>query len=135
MPLRQLLLNLTGMTIEEIYNKYGEPFYIGSKHMVWKAPDLQRAIKVTKPGYLSDGSSIITSQPWHEPADLSSPHPSDLEMRECLHRFGFAQVSSHDWKNADGVVARNVRPEDFIKTKSGVVPVDVCLEKQRPRPI
>ena len=123
------------MTIEEIHNKYGEPFYIGSKHMVWKAPDLQRAIKATKPGYLSDGSSIITSQPWHEPADLSSPHPSDLEMRECLHRFGFAQVSSHDWKNADGVVARGVRPEDFIKTKSGIVPVDVCLEKQSPRPI
>ena len=129
MPLRQLLLNWTGMTIEEIYNKYGEPFYIGSKHMVWKAPDLQRAIKATKPGYLSDGSSIITSQPWHEPADPSSPHPSDLEMRECLQRFGFAQVSSHDWKNAEGVVARNVRPEDFIKTKSGVVPVDVCLER------
>lgn len=127
------MLNLTGMTIEEIYNKYGEPFYIGSKHMVWKAPDLQRAIKVTKPGYLSDGSSIITSQPWHEPADPSSPHPSDSEMRECLQRFGFAQVSSYDWKNAEGVVARSVRPQDFIKTKSGVVPVDVCLEKQSPR--
>lgn len=57
------------MTLEEVYEKYGDPFYIGSKHMVWKAGDLGRAIKATKPGYLSDGSIIITSQPWHEPAD------------------------------------------------------------------
>lgn len=49
-------------------------------------------------------------------------------MEECLEHFGFTQINSYDWKNTNGVVARNVKPSDFIKTKDQVVPVDVCLE-------
>jgi hypothetical protein len=120
------------MTLDEVYNKYGEPFYIGSKHMLWKTEDLQRVIKATKPGYLSDGSIIITSQPWHEPADPTSPHPSESEMDECLQRFGFTKINSFDWKRTDGIMARNVRPGDFIKTKDGIVPVDVNVENPAP---
>ena len=121
------------MTIEQLFERYGEPLYVGSKHLIWKDPAQNRAIKATRPGYLSDGSSIITSQPWHEPADLSSPHPSTEEMTECMKGFGFSQINLHDWLRVDGVVARNVKLSDFIKTRDGVVPIDVCLENPPPR--
>lgn len=118
------------MTIEEVFNKYGEPLYVGTKHLVWKDTERNRAIKATRPGYLNDGSIVITSQPWREPADPSSPHPSAEEMTECMQSFGFSQVTLSDWRRVDGIVARNVTPGDFIKTKDGVVPIDVCLEDQ-----
>jgi hypothetical protein len=117
------------MTIEDCYKKYGEPLYVGSKHLVWKDTEQNRAFKATRPGYLTDGSIIITSQPWHEPADASSPHPSTEEMTECMQNFGFSQVNLNDWRHADGTVARDVKPGDFIKTKDGVVPIDVFLDK------
>jgi hypothetical protein len=117
------------MTIEDCYKKYGEPLYVGSKHLVWKDTEQNRAFKATRPGYLAGGSVIITSQPWHEPADASSPHPTIAEMTECMQRFGFSQVNSNDWKHANGTLARNVQPGDFIKTKDRVVPIDVDLEK------
>jgi hypothetical protein len=31
----------------------------------------------------------------------------------------------------DGTMALDVKPGDFIKTKEGVVPIDVCLEKPK----
>ncbi len=116
-------------TIEDVYNKYGEPLYAGSKHLVWKDTEQNRAIKATRPGYLTDGSTIITSQPWREPADPSSPHPSIEEMTECMQNFGFSQVSLSDWRHVSGTMARNVKPGDFIKTKDGVVPIDVHLDR------
>jgi hypothetical protein len=117
------------MTLEDCYKKYGEPLYIGSKHLIWKDEEQNRAFKATRPGYLTGGGVIVTSQPWHEPADPSSPHPSTTEMTECMQSFGFSQVNLNDWKRGDGIVARNVKPGDFIKTKDGVVPIDVCLEE------
>ncbi len=115
------------ITIEDCYRKYGEPLYVGSKHIVWKDTERNRAVKATRPGYLTDGSVIVTSQSWQEPADASSPHPSVAEMIECMQGFGFSQMNSNDWQHAGGATARNVKPSDFIKTKDGVVPIDVSL--------
>jgi hypothetical protein len=117
------------MTLQEIIDKYGEPLYVGSKHLVWRDAEQNRAIKATRPGYLTDGSVIVISQPWREPIDPSSPHPSDAEMTEFMQNFGFSQLNLNDWRRADGTVARNVKPGDFVKTRDGIVPVDVCLEK------
>ena len=122
---------MPNLTIEDCHKKYGDPLYIGSKHLVWKDAEQNRAVKATRPGYLTDGGIIVISQPWHEPIDSSSPHPSTAEMTECLHNFGFRQVNLEDWQRFDGAIARNVKPGDFIKTKDGVVPIDVCLEKPR----
>ena len=111
------------MTLEDCYNKYGEPLYVGSKHLVWKDAEQNRAVKATRPGYLTDGSIIITSQPWHEPVDPRSPHPSTAEMAECMQSFGFSQINLNDWRRVDGTMARNVKPGDFIKTKIGLFPL------------
>ncbi len=119
------------MTLNDFLAKYGEPLYIGSKHLIWKDTEQNRAIKATRPGYLTDGSIIVTSQPWHEPADPSSPHPSTTEMADCLRAFGFRQANLNHWQRADGVFAKDVKPSDFIKTNEGVFPIDVCLESPK----
>lgn len=121
------------MTLEDCYKKYGEPLYVGSKHLIWKDTEQNRAFKATRPGYFADGTIIITSQSWHEPADPSSPHPSTAEMADCMRAFGFRQVNLNDWQRVDGTIARNVKPGDFIKTKDGVVPIDVDLENPNKR--
>ena len=117
------------MTLDDLLNQYGKPLYVGSKHLVWKDAEKNRAVKMTRPGYLTDGTSVVVSQPWHEPADPACPHPSAEEMAECLHKFGFRQVSLENWQRVDGIMARNVKPGDFVKTKDGVVPVDIWLDE------
>jgi hypothetical protein len=119
------------LTLDDCFSKYGEPLYIGSKHLIWKDTGQNRAIKATRPGYFADGTIIITSQSWHEPADPSSPHPSTEEMADCMRAFGFRQANLNDWQRMDGTMAMDVKPGDFIKTKEGVVPIDVCLEKPK----
>lgn len=119
------------MTLQEAFNKYGEPLYVGTKHLVWRDAEQNRAIKATRPGYLSDGSVILTSQSWYDPADASSPYPTDTEVADFMENYGFSQVNLSDWTRADGTVARDVKLGDFIKTKNGVVPIDVCLERPR----
>lgn len=121
------------MTLDEAFEKYGEPLYVGSKHLIWRDAEQNKAIKATRPGYLSDGSVILTSQNWMEPADPSSPHPSMEEMTSCMQSFGFSQVNLTDWQRPDGVIARNVKPGDFIKTAGGIVPIDIDLESPRNR--
>ncbi len=119
------------MTIEEAINKYGQPLYIGSKHLIWKDTERDKAIKATRPGYLTDGSIIFTSQQWHEPADPDSPHPSTDEMQEFLRSHGFSQMQESDWQQTGGVIARNVKPSDFIRTKDAIIPIDIRLERLR----
>ena len=121
------------MTLDEAFEKYGEPIYVGSKHLIWKDAELNRAIKATRPDYFSDGSVIFTSQNWMEPADPASPHPSSEEMTACMQSFGFTQVNLTDWQRPDGVIARNVKPGDFIKTAGGIVPIDIDLQSPRNR--
>jgi len=117
------------MTLDEAFEKYGEPIYVGSKHLIWRDAEQNRAIKATRPGYLEGGISIITSQGWQEPADPSLPHPSTEEMTACMKAFGFSQVNLNDWQHVNGMVARNVKPGDFIKTAGGVVPIDIDFKK------
>ena len=116
-------------TLDDYLAKYGEPLYIGSKHLIWKDTEENRAIKATRPGFFADGTIIFTSQPWHEPANPTSPHPSVAEMGDCLRSFGFRQANLNVWQRADGVIAKDVKPSDFIKTNEGVFPIDVCLER------
>lgn len=115
------------MHVEDLFKKYGEPFHVGSKHLVWKDVEENKAIKMTRPGHFNAGTIIVTSQPWREPADPSSPHPSLAEISEYMEAYGFKRRDSKTWERSDGVLARNVRPKDFIKTKEGVFVIDINL--------
>lgn len=119
------------MQPKDIFEKHGEPLYWGSKHLVWRDLEQNRAIKMTRPGYLSDGTVIITSQPWHEPADKDCPHPSIAEMSEYMKAHGFTRLNSDNWGALNGITARNVSPKDFIKTKDGVVAIDIDLVRSQ----
>lgn len=121
------------LSLDDLLAKYGEPLHVGSKHLVWKDAEQNRAIKMTRPGYLADGSCVVVSQRWHEPADPAFPHPSAEEVAGCMRAFGFRQVSLEDWQRVDGIIARNVKPGDFVKTKDGVVPVDLWLDDPNKR--
>jgi hypothetical protein len=119
------------MQPRDVFEKYGEPLYCGSKHLVWRDLEQNLAIKMTRPGYLTEGTIIITSQPWREPADANCPHPSVAEMSEYMEAHGFTRLNSDNWQDPDGITARNVTPKDFIRTKHGVVAIDVDLAKPK----
>jgi len=119
--------------LEDLIEMYGEPCHVGSKHLVWKDTEQNRAIKATQPGYLRDGTIIVVSQPWFEPADPSSPYPSTSEIASFMRGRGFSQINLTDWQHVDGTFATNLKPGDFIKTKDGVVPIDIDLVRSAKR--
>jgi hypothetical protein len=82
-----------------------------------------------------DKPSIITSEPYHEAADEKSPYPTPQEIGDYMRSRGFNPMPNAEnaWRRAaDGISAYDVRPQNFIKTKDGVVPVDLVLQRVRP---
>ena len=78
-----------------------------------------------------DNPSIITSQPFHEAADPNSPHPSPDEIACYMYDKGFEPLRDvpDAWaRKSDGIFAYDTRPDNFIKTKKGVVPFDLVVQ-------
>jgi hypothetical protein len=79
-----------------------------------------------------DAPSVITSQPWAHPADPRSPLPSLSEVREFMVSLGFEPIhdAPFDWFRAsDGIRISDARPDNFIKTEYGVVPIDLIASR------
>lgn len=78
-----------------------------------------------------DKPSIITSQPSYEAADPNSPHPSPDEIERYMYGRGFEPLRNvpNAWaRKSDGIFAYDTRPDNFIKTKDGVVPIDLVVQ-------
>jgi len=83
-----------------------------------------------------ENPSIITSQPYHDAYDKNSPHPSEKEIAEFMRSQGFESHPTFEYgwvRKADGITALDAKPDNFIKTKDGIVPVDLIMQEE-PRP-
>jgi len=89
-------------------------------------------------GALGEQPSIVTSQPWIRSANPSQPHPSNQEIAEFMESLGFVQVSRlyYGWhRKADGITILDARPDNFILSSEGVVPIDLVVSEGQPKPI
>lgn len=79
---------------------------------------------------LGDKISIVISQPWAHPADPSRPVPSDAEVGDFMSRLGFERVANtkFEWvSKSNRLRVSDARPDNFIKSKDGVVPIDLVV--------
>jgi hypothetical protein len=75
-----------------------------------------------------ENPSVVTSQPWAHPADITSPLPSQEEIESLMTALGFNSIpsSQFEWfREIDGVRISDARQDNFIKAKDGVIPVDL----------
>ena len=78
-------------------------------------------------------ASIVVSQPWIRAADPANPHPSAMEVAQFMQSLGFVQLkpSYFGWhREIDGCTVLDARPDNFIKSAAGVVPIDLVLSQR-----
>jgi len=76
--------------------------------------------------------SLVISQPWVRAADPGNPHPSEQEIRELMRSLDFAPLPMawFGWlRHSDGMRLVDARPDNFIKSAEGVVPIDLVIEQ------
>lgn len=76
--------------------------------------------------------SMVVSQPWIRSADATNPHPSRSEIKEFMESLEFiAKEDSYYgwWRKEDGIIIIDARPDNFIKTIDGVVPIDLVISQ------
>jgi hypothetical protein len=88
-------------------------------------------------GVKGEQPSIATSQPWIRPADPQRPHPTNREIAQFMESLGFVQVSRsyYGWqRKADAITILDARPDNFILSPEGVVPIDLVISQSTPLP-
>lgn len=86
-------------------------------------------------GQPSGGISLVISQPWIEAADPSAPHPSEPEIAGFMRTMGFTPLiaSLFGWIHQDaGYVILDAKPDNFILTHSGILPIDLLITEITP---
>lgn len=86
-------------------------------------------------GVTGDQPSVAIS-PWIRPANPGRPHPSNAEIAEFMESLGFMEVSRsyYGWqRRADGITILDARPDNFIKSQQGVVPIDLVISEEPPQ--
>lgn len=76
--------------------------------------------------------SFVVSQGFIEAAETSKPIPSMLQIEEFLKEYGFSQApgSYFGWvRDADGVAIVDAKPDNFILSVEGVVPIDLQIAR------
>jgi hypothetical protein len=84
-------------------------------------------------GVTGDQPCMVISQPWHRPANKNFPHPSNMEIKEFMESLGFAEMkgSYFGWFKAEGKIkVIDARPDNFIKTEYGVIPIDLVVSEE-----
>jgi hypothetical protein len=82
-------------------------------------------------GQQSDGVSLVFSQPWIEAKNPAEPYPSDEEIGGLMRGLGFAEMpaSFYGWKHDDGTVVLDAKPDNFIKSEPGIIPIDLQITR------
>ena len=97
---------------------------------------------------VSNGSSMIIgqpaaeisppiSQPWLDAADESRPHPDERDIAAYLKARGFTALfdALYGWiRESDGIVILDAKPDNFILTERGILPVDLLITEILPVP-
>ncbi len=77
---------------------------------------------------------MVISQPWIRAADQNNPYPSEKEIEQFMKLLDFAPMkgSYFGWhRKKDGVTIRDARPDNFIKSSEGVVPIDLVISTEK----
>lgn len=81
-------------------------------------------------GMPPDGLSLVISQAWLDAADPHNPHPTEFEIAAILKDRGFEPLfrSLYGWRHHDaGIIVLDAKPDNFVKTASGILPIDLLL--------
>jgi hypothetical protein len=76
---------------------------------------------------------MVISEPWHRSANPFDPHPSMNEVKEFMESLGFAEMkgSYFGWfKTLGKIKVVDARRDNFIKTESGVIPIDLVISEE-----
>jgi hypothetical protein len=76
------------------------------------------------------GLSLVISQPWLDAVDVTNPHPDQSEIATLMQERGFEPLfaSLYGWKsNSNGWVVLDAKPDNFIITPDGILPIDLLL--------
>jgi len=86
-------------------------------------------------GQPAGGISLVISQPWLDAREVTRPHPSEAEIAQYLGVRGFTRLPEafYGWRRAaDGVVILDARPDNFVLSAGGLLPIDLHLFAPQP---
>ena len=84
-------------------------------------------------GQQGEQPSMVISQPWIRAATPLQPHPIETEIREFMEALGFTQLKNayYGWyRESDRISIVDARPDNFILSAVGVVPIDVVISQR-----
>jgi hypothetical protein len=76
---------------------------------------------------------IVTSQSWRTAANPDQPNPTREQIEEFLQNLGFkALPRNYGWiREEDNIIIADARPDNFILTEEGVLPIDLLIAQKR----
>ncbi len=75
---------------------------------------------------------MVISQPWYEAPSWDNPHPTEEEIDAFMESLGFAKTAfvQYGWeKPIEGLLVVDARPDNFMNTKNGIVPIDLVINQ------
>ena len=76
---------------------------------------------------------MVISQPWIEAADENNPFPTEADVAKFMGLLGFIPIknSFFAWHNTEkGITVYDARPDNFINSFQGVVPIDLVVAEE-----
>lgn len=63
--------------------------------------------------------------------DLVSNTTSEEEIRTLMRGLGFTDISAsfYGWRRDDGTVVLDAKPDNFIKSAAGIIPIDLQITR------
>ena len=77
---------------------------------------------------------LVVSQPWIQADNLKYPYPTNEEITAFMKSCGFTLIkkSYFGWQNKKAqLLILDARADNFIKSKAGVVPIDLVISKKQ----